>query len=179
MDKKYVKDIFSTDEKDRETAFIRSVKEAFPGYTPPVSEVANKKKKKTLHNTTITFTQEERDYLDDLVRETGTNRHQVTATLLRLHGRKVVSYLNLRDERDNARKKCQILESSCSSLENGLADMRKELINANQKIEELEKENKELKAAVSSTSGLKDIDIEEKEKEREKSKSFFKRLGGI
>jgi outer membrane PBP1 activator LpoA protein len=119
-------------------------------------------------NTSISFTRKEKEYLDKLAKNTGMNRHEILSALLKLHKEGSMVLLKAEREKDEIFKEYHVLKEAYLSTDNNLTD-------AKLKIEELEKENKELKAAVSLPSSLNDVDV----KEKEKPKSFFKRLGGI
>jgi dihydroorotate dehydrogenase len=120
--------------------------------------------------TSVSLTKNERAYLDEIVRKTGANRHEVLSVLLKLHGEGAMTLLKSEREKNEMFTEIKVLKNMYETSEDALTDVKL-------KNEELEKENKKLRAAVSSPSSLKDVSVKEKEREKEKTKSFFKRFG--
>jgi hypothetical protein len=92
---------------------------------PDLSDSEDKRARRKLVSVTIAFTREEKEYLDKIVVETGTNRHKVLATLLNLHGARAVSFLNTQSERNDLLLKVKMLENSNRSLTTKIAHLEK------------------------------------------------------
>jgi len=121
--------------------------------------------------TSISFTVGERAYLDQIVRKTGTNRHEVLSVLLKLHGEGDMVLLRCKRKNDEVLKENRLLKDERASLNDNLTDAMLKIEELEKKVEDLEKGGKPLDLG---------RDVREKEREKEKTKSsILRRLGGV